>query len=58
MLASLGSGVAVVPYWAHRIQDSLIFLLPEFIVKSNILSMHKGIRSKYLKKLTEEKKDS
>ena len=52
MLAALGTDeVKSVPHWSHKIQDAVALALPEWLLKTGVMSMHKGLRSSYLKKL-------
>jgi 17beta-estradiol 17-dehydrogenase / very-long-chain 3-oxoacyl-CoA reductase len=50
-VACIGNGQAsVVPFLPHRIQH-LALMLPEWVVKRMLMSMHMGLRKRYLKKM-------
>ena len=50
-LRRLGRGpVTVVPYWAHQIQHFLYHCLPFALLQKAVLTHHKDIRRRALKK--------
>jgi len=52
MLAAIGNGeVKSVPHWSHKIQDWVALSLPDWLLKTGVMSMHSGLRASYLKKL-------
>ena len=49
-LARLGEGSSIVPYPTHAVQDALVQSLPHFLLSKNLMAMHRGLRSRWLKK--------
>jgi len=50
----IGYGTAVTPYWAHAIQLAIVTSLPKPFVAKYVLGLHKGIRTRALKKQAQE----
>jgi 17beta-estradiol 17-dehydrogenase / very-long-chain 3-oxoacyl-CoA reductase len=55
-VAAIADGDSTVPYWPHALQDTIIRALPAWILSPYLMSMHLGLRKRYLKKLEAEKK--
>ena len=51
-LAALGSGASVVPYWPHALQDAVIQALPTPLLRAYVMSLHAGLRKRFLAKKT------
>lgn len=54
---AIGSGSSVVPFWTHKVQDWVMQHLPESLAVSQLLTMHKALRKRYMAK-EEEKRSS
>lgn len=55
-VAAIGDGDSTVPYWAHWLQDTIARAAPAWLLHWQLMSMHMGLRKRYLKKLEDEKK--
>jgi len=56
----IGHAAAVTPYWPHALQLAFIRCIPKSFAANYVLGLHKGIRSKAMKKLASsesQKKD-
>lgn len=54
-LAAISNGGShVIPFWAHRIQDFVLQSLPTPLVRSYLMSLHAGLRKRFLKKQEEK----
>ena len=56
-LDAIGSGPSVVPYWSHVLQATALGALPTSLLGRIVMSMHRGLRSRFVKKMDEGKKE-
>jgi len=54
-VSRIGRTASGAPYWAHALQQAILFSLPAFLLNKTILSHHIGIRKRALKKLEKGK---
>ena len=50
LVAAIGYETVSIPYWAHAIQLYIFGLVPSALSNSFVMNMHKGLRSRALKK--------
>lgn len=54
-MSSISSEASVVPYWSHRLQDTLLQALPDWLLSRYLNGLHRGLRSRYMRKLADER---
>lgn len=55
---AIGYETQTSPYWAHKLQIYIMSFVPDFIIKSQVLGMHLGLRKRAMKKLEKESQES
>jgi len=53
-VAAISNEASVVPYFPHAIQDTLLQLLPQWLLSYYLVRLHKGLRARFMKKLRDE----
>ena len=51
-----GDADSTVPYWPHALQDGVMLGLPRWAVTSYVMSLHAGLRARFLKKVAKDAK--